>query len=343
MQIKDLGEFALIKRLSDRFATGHPRLIKGIGDDTSVTIEDESKYLLCTTDTLGEDIHFSLRYTSPYHLGRKAVSISLSDIAAMGGAPMFLLTSIILPAETSVDFVDFLYKGIKERAEEFEVGIIGGNTSSSSDKIIINTTILGEVPKDHVVFRKGAKAGDKIYVTGCLGDSGLGLKMLKEIQNSKFKIQSLKNNAILKHIDPMPRVREGIAIAEKKLATAMIDVSDGLISDLRHIAEESSVGARVWLQKIPVSKDLKGWVAAHPRDIALALGGGEDYELLFTASEENSIKIDAISRALNTQITQIGEIVSKEKGIVVIDENDEVFHPADEGFEHFKNRLKAEG
>ncbi|MBI3752520.1 MAG: thiamine-phosphate kinase [Deltaproteobacteria bacterium] len=336
MQIKELGELGLIKKLAKEFSSNHPRVIKGIGDDCAVTVQDEAKYLLSTTDTLVEDIHFSLKYTPPYNLGKKAVSISLSDIAAMGGTPMFLLTSIILPAATSTDFINFLYKGIKEKADESGAALIGGNTSSSPGKIIISTTMLGEVPKDQLLLRKGASAGDMIYVTGLLGDSSLGLKIWKQKGNTPITDPFLKD-AMLAHIDPAPRVREGRTIAEKKLATAMIDISDGLISDLRHVAEESGVGARVWLKKIPISIGLKRWVVDHPQDIAFALSGGEDYELLFTVSKENSRRIDAVSRELNIPITYIGEIVSKEEGLAVLDEKNEPFPLTAEGFEHFKN------
>lgn len=330
MQIRELGELGLIKKLAGRFATHNPRVIKGIGDDTSVTIQDESKYLLCTTDTLVEDIHFSLKYTPPYNLGKKAVSISLSDIAAMGGTPTFLLTSITLPAKTTTDFVNLLYKGIKKRAQEFDVSLIGGNTSSSSDKIIITTTMLGEAPKNEAVFRKGASVGDMIYVTGCLGDSSLGLKILKERQKVKSK-------AILKHIDPLPRVREGRELAKRKLASSMIDISDGLISDLRHLTEQGSVGAKVWLNKIPLSAALKRWTADHPRDIALALNGGEDYELLFTASKDNASQVKALSKELFVPITHIGEIMPERYGVSVLDDKGKVFPLAMEGFEHFRS------
>ncbi|MBI5048056.1 MAG: thiamine-phosphate kinase [Deltaproteobacteria bacterium] len=360
MQIKELGELALIKRLAEQFAASHPRVIKGIGDDASVTIQDESTYLLCTTDTLVEDIHFSLKYTPSYNLGRKAVSISLSDIAAMGGTPTFLLASIILPVSTTTDFVNLLYKGIKERAEEFDVKLIGGNTSSSPDKIIISTTMLGEVSKDRVVLREGASVGDNIYVTGRLGDSALGMKILNKIQESEVrprmhlsgvgsqKPEKKKGNeiitapflkdAVTAHIDPCPRVREGRKIAEKKLATAMIDVSDGLISDLRHIAEQSAVGAKVWVEKIPISTGLKRWILDHPQDIMLALNGGEDYELLFTASNKDVPKLETVSRELDIAITHIGEIVPKRNGINVLNKKGEVLNLTIEGFEHFKER-----
>ena len=336
MELKELGEFGLLKKLSGQFKSTHPRVIKGIGDDTSVTVQDETKYLLCTTDTLVEDIHFSLKHTSSYNLGKKAVSISLSDIAAMGGAPTFLLTSIILPASTPVDFINLLYKGIKERADEFAVALVGGNTSASPEKIVITTIMLGEVPKDQVIFRKGASAGDVVYVTGRLGDSSLGLKIWKE-KDDKIITDPFLKDAMLAHIDPFPRVREGRKLAEKKLATSMIDISDGLISDLRHIAEESMVGAKIWLDKIPISTALKRWLVDHPADITLSLSGGEDYELLFTAPKANTPMIENLAKELGIPITQIGEIVPQEYGISVLDDKGGVFQPPSNGFEHWKS------
>jgi len=336
MELKELGEFGLLKKLSGQFKSTHPRVIKGIGDDTSVTVQDETKYLLCTTDTLVEDIHFSLKHTSSYNLGKKAVSISLSDIAAMGGAPTFLLTSIILPAGTPVDFINLFYKGIKERADEFAVALVGGNTSASPEKIVITTIMLGEVPKDQVIFRKGASAGDVIYVTGRLGDSSLGLKIWKE-KDDKIITDPFLKDAMLAHIDPFPRVREGRKLAEKKLATSMIDISDGLISDLRHIAEESMVGAKIWLDKIPISTALKRWLVDHPSEITLSLSGGEDYELLFTAPKTNTPMIENLAKELGIPITQIGEIVPQEYGVSVLDDKGGIFQPPSNGFEHWKS------
>lgn len=336
MEIKELGEFGFIKKLACQFATRHSKIVKGIGDDASVTIQDANRYLLCSTDTLVEDIHFSLNYTPADKLGKKAVSISASDIAAMGGKPLFLLTSINVPNSTSVKFINLLYKGIKEKCDELNIALIGGNTSSS-DKIIINTTILGEVPKDQVIFRKGASEGDMIFVTGYLGDSSLGLKLLNRKKRKKITERSF-GYAMNRHIDPSPRVIEGRAIAKKKLASSMIDISDGLIADLRHIAEESSVGARIWVNKIPLSICFKKWISKYPNDINLAIAGGEDYELLFTAPKSNITKIDIISRKLGIPITHIGEIMPKKCGITVVGENGKIFNHAVDGFEHFKNK-----
>ncbi|MBI5286119.1 MAG: thiamine-monophosphate kinase, partial [Deltaproteobacteria bacterium] len=159
MEIREFGELRLIKRVMMQFNSPHPNVVKGIGDDAAVTVLDGNRYLLSTTDMLVEDIHFSLTYTPPHLLGKKAVAISLSDIAAMGGTPTVLLISLALPSHISTEFIDLLYNGVKERVDEFNITLIGGNTSSSPDKVIIGTTMLGEVQRDRVVFRHGARVG----------------------------------------------------------------------------------------------------------------------------------------------------------------------------------------
>lgn len=338
MQIKELGELNLIKKLLKQFETSNPDVIKGIGDDAAVTRLDEKRRLLLTTDMLVEDVHFSLSYTSAYVLGKKAVSVSLSDIAAMGGTPKFLLTSIAIPKNTSTDFIDLFYKGVRERIDEFDVALIGGNTSASPDKIVIEAIVIGEALNEDVVFRSGASTGDIIYATGFLGDSSLGLDIWKN-RGGKSITDHFMRDAMLEHIDPAPRVKEGKLIAEKKLATAMIDISDGLMLDLRHIAEESNVGAKVYSANIPLSTAMKRRIIDKPDDIMFSLTGGEDYELLFTAMPENKEKIQELSKEINLPITQIGEIVSKEQGIKVFDKDWVEMKIETEGFEHFKAKI----
>lgn len=335
MQLKELGELNLIKKLLKQFETSNPDVVQGIGDDAAVTRLDEKRCLLLTTDMLVEDVHFSLSYTSAYVLGKKAVSVSLSDIAAMGGTPKFLLTSIAIPKNTSSDFIDLFYKGVKERIDEFDVALIGGNTSSSPDKIVIEAIVIGEALNEDVVFRSGARAGDIIYATGFLGDSSLGLDIWKN-RGDKSITDPFMRDAMLEHIDPAPRVKEGKLITEKKLATSMIDISDGLMLDLRHIAEESNVGAKIDLTSIPLSTAMKRHLIDKPDDIMLSLTGGEDYELLFTAMPENKEKIQELSKEINLPITQIGEIVSKEEGVKVFDKDGCEMKIDIEGFEHFR-------
>ncbi|MFQ5329694.1 MAG: thiamine-phosphate kinase [Thermodesulfobacteriota bacterium] len=333
MKVSDVGEEGLIQLLSREFTYDDPRLVEGIGDDTSVTLQDGDKCLLTTTDVLVEDVHFSSTYTEPELLGRKAVSTSLSDIAAMGGSPTFLLISLSIPRGTSMEYLRAFYRGARERMDEFGVALIGGNTSSSPGGMTVNVVALGEVPINEVVLRKGAAPGDIIYVTGCIGDSALGLELLQA--GAVQMADTVRNSAVMGHLDPTPRVRAGRAIAERRLATAMIDVSDGLLRDLRHITEASSCGAAITLSDLPLSPQLREHLAAKPDDIRLPLAGGEDYELLFTSPIERATSIKALAEEIALPITPIGTIVSKERGVTVLNENGEVTPIQADGFDHF--------
>lgn len=334
MRLSEVGESELIRYLTREFNIDNPRVIKGISDDASVTLQDDSKCLLTTTDVLIEGVHFSSSYTTPYLIGKKAVSISLSDIAAMGGQPTFLLVTLSLPSSTLFEYLQNLYRGISERAGEFGAILTGGNTSSSPENIVIGTVMLGEAPENEVVYRKGTTAGDTIYVTGQLGDSALGLLLLQSGTIDTKGISS--DNAIMKHLNPIPRVKAGRSLAKKHLATAMIDISDGLICDLRHITEASKVGAAISLHQLPLSNQLKSHILKNPEDICLPLSGGEDYELLFTTSPSNASMIKTLAEELELLITPIGTILPEEKGLVVLDENGNIVSVDEEGFEHFK-------
>ena len=255
MNISELGENGLIDIIRREFSSQtHERLVTGIGDDTSVTVHDASSYLLTTTDTLVEDTHFSLSFTGPVELGRKSLSVSLSDIASMGGSPRFFLVSLALPGSTPARFIDGLYRGLRSVALESGSILIGGNTTSSPHGMMITTTLLGEVPKGEVVLRSGAKNGDRVFVTGTLGSAAMGLRVLKGEVNSGGS--ACYEEATLRFLDPLPRLRAGRLLAEKGIPSAMIDVSDGLAGDAAHIATESKVGIEIELTKVPVSKSL---------------------------------------------------------------------------------------
>ncbi|HLE08091.1 MAG TPA: thiamine-phosphate kinase [Thermodesulfobacteriota bacterium] len=334
MRLKDIGETSLIKRLLERFTHKDPRVLKAIGDDAAVTRIDDKRCLLSTIDTLVEGIHFSKIYTSPKLLGRKSVSISLSDIAAMGGTPLFFLVSIALPSETGQDFFEEFYEGVKDCADAFGVFLVGGNTSASHSGVVITTAMLGEAQKDEVVYRSGAKTGDIIYVTGTLGDSALGLMALKKKGAPGEKNGAFKN-AVARHLNPQPRVSVGRLISRKKLATSMIDISDGLLVDLRHIAVESKKGAAVELEKLPLSNEVKDYVNRHPAAWELPLSGGEDYELLFTSPKEKAKDIFKVAKNTGVGITPIGKILPPGKGISVVKEDGASVPVKKEGYEHF--------
>ncbi len=336
MLLKGLGEERIIRDLEKRFALAHPRLIKGIGDDTSVTVQKAGRALLATTDVLIEGIHFKPDFTTPYLLGKKSLSISLSDIAAMGGEPLFALISLGLPSATKKKFLDELYRGISDCAKRFGAVIAGGNTSGIKGGIMVATTVIGEMPANEVVYRSGARPGDTIYVTGTIGDSALGLTELKR-NGIKSLSKGPFKRAASRHLDPAPRLRAGRSLASKRLAHSMIDISDGLTLDLDRVCEQSGVGAIIELARVPISAEMRRYAASSKKDWArLVLSGGEDYELLFTSSA-NLAEIEGLGRKTDTMITPIGRIVAKGgKGrLTIIGLNGKTIKLQRLGFEHF--------
>jgi thiamine-monophosphate kinase len=328
--LQQIGEFGLINRIRKWMTASDPALIQGIGDDVAV-IEGGTKALLITTDILMEGIHFDKSWIDPFQLGKRALAVNLSDIASMGGAPKYFLISIGLPKNLPLSFVSSFYRGLKKEANQFRVELIGGDTSLAQ-KITINICLLGEGKKSDLLFRKGAKVGDDLFVSGTLGDAALGLKILQ----GKGKTKGTEG-LIQKHLSPRPRVELGQAIAKHHLATAMIDVSDGLLIDTSHLLEESGVGARIWEDQIPLSSLYQKWIHSFSRDpFQFALSGGEDYELLFTAPSKMRKRISSFTHSLKIPITRIGEILPQKEGLYIIKKNGKDYSPSRLGFEHFR-------
>jgi thiamine-monophosphate kinase len=328
--LRQIREFGLIGRIRKWMATSDPAIIMGMGDDVAV-IGMGGKVLLVTTDILIEDVHFKRAWIDPYHLGKKALAVNLSDIAAMGGIPKYFLISLGLPKDLPLSFVTSFYRGLKDGARRFRMDLIGGDTSVSR-KIIINICVLGEGRKGDLLFRNGARVGDDLFVSGTLGDAALGLKVLQE-KGSKGGSKRL----IEKHLSPSPRVELGQAIARNHWATSMIDVSDGLLIDLTHLLEESKVGARISEDRIPLSWPYKKCIHSFSRDPRqLALSGGEDYELLFTAPPKMRKRISNLARLLEIPITHIGDVLPQKEGLRVIRADGKEYSPSRLGFEHFK-------
>ena len=328
--LREIGEFGLIKRIRKWVNSSDPGLIQGIGDDVAV-IEMGSKVLLVTTDILIEDIHFDRSWIDPFQLGRKALAVNLSDIASIGGTPKYFLISMGLPKNISLSFVSSFYRGLKKEAKQFQVELVGGDTSLAQ-KIIINICLLGEGRRSDLLFRKGAKVGDDLFVSGTLGDAALGLKILKEKGKAKGS-----EGLIKKHLSPCPRIELGQAIAKHHLATAMIDISDGLLIDTSHLLEESGVGARIREDQIPLSGFYRKWVRSlSGNPLQFALSGGEDYELLFTSPCEMREKISPLARSFRIPITRIGEILPKKEGLHLIKKDGKAYSPSHLGFDHFK-------
>jgi len=263
------------------------RLALPIGDDAAAFRTRPGRLILVSTDALVEGIHFNLRYCSAEDLGWKALAVNLSDIAAMGGTPLYVTTSIALPREVAPDFVPRFYRGLTAIARKHAVTLIGGDTCRSMQGIFLDVTIIGEVEPKHLLTRRGAKPGDLIYVTGELGGSGVGLELL-----SRSRRPAPRSAATRRHLRPQPRCTAGRFLAERRLASAMIDLSDGLSTDLGHLCDQSGVGALIEVARIPVAK-----IAVRQRQLLpnvplhYALHGGEDYELLFAVPSRLSQRV----------------------------------------------------
>jgi len=334
MKVSALGEFRLIdllaKMISDsqnKGAASYQKLIIGIGDDAAAWRGDATTQLL-TTDSLFQDVHFRLSTTPWYELGWKSLAVNLSDIAAMGGVPMYAVVALALPPDTEVDDVRALYQGMIELAQRFEVAIVGGDTCQAP-LVSITITVLGSVKgKDgRMLTRSAARVGEKIVVTGALGAAAAGMEMLDKRLRFDAESSGQLRRAFLQ---PEPRVLEGQALAKLGVRAA-IDISDGLIADLKHVCDLSCVGARVEVDRIPIAPAVRAHFGE--RALELATGGGEDYELLFTASGQ---VIDRVKAALSCPVTTIGEIVADEPGnIVMVDAHGEPVSPAKTGWEHF--------
>jgi thiamine-monophosphate kinase len=329
MKVSELGEFGLIELIASIIPPREAgyQLLVGIGDDAAAWQSSDSA-TLATTDTMVQGVHFTSESTWK-ELGWKALAINLSDIAAMGGQPQYALISLTLPGDVEVESVIQLYQGMMEVANHFEVVITGGNISSSP-LVVITVTLIGQAQRNSILTRSAAKPGDLIAVTGYLGASAAGLKMLT--QNLQFDSATM---AFLRkaHLQPHPRVLEGQMLSHYGVQAA-IDISDGLVADLTHLCKASKVGARIEIDKLPVHPMVR---SAFPHDsLDLALSGGEDYELLFTASEQT---IDRVKKEIDCPITPIGDIVEEGAGQVkLIDKQGHPLHRDKEGWEHFISR-----
>ncbi len=307
MKLSELGEFGLISRIREKLGPDSGQLVRGIGDDCAVIRGGTDVVTLATTDMLVEGIHFDLDYISARELGEKALAVNLSDIAAMGGKPRWLLLSLGLPADMEVNFLDDFYKGLIESGDRFGVRLAGGDTVSSGGGLLINIALYGEAAADDVLYRDAASPGDRLFVTGTLGDSASGLELLKKgIRRNRCK--PWESTLIERHLQPEPRLKESALVASEKLASAMMDISDGLLQDLGHICRESGVGARVWTEKVPISEAFTEARGKHGLDEMLPLTGGEDYELLFAVPEGNMGILDSCRHLFESGLSEIGEI-----------------------------------
>ncbi len=330
-----MKEFELIDLLTRGVDRSAVDLAAGVGDDCAVISGPAGRQWLVTTDLLVEGTHFDLAFTDLVTLGRKALSVNLSDIAAMGGAPRFWLASIALPASVGADGAGLLYMGMRDAADEHGAILIGGDTSSSREGLLISITAVGECAAGRAVLRSGARPGDAVYVTGELGGSALGLKLLKDKVKDGDAARFIR-----RHNDPMPRVQAGQALAAGNALTSMIDISDGLMADLGHIADASGAGFEIRVDRVPVDPKFDALAKSVDADgLELMLSGGEDYELAFTvdASRVAEFERDAMQKA-GVRVTRIGEMLKdpSTRRAVLADGSPALLCRA--GFDHFGGR-----
>jgi thiamine-monophosphate kinase len=325
MKVKDLGEFGLINLLAKKVGGGKDRrLLVGIGDDAAAWKGDES-IQLATVDSFIQDVHFPSGLASWKELGGKALAVNLSDIAAMGGLPRYALVSLALPGSTEVDDVTALYAGMLELAKKFGVAVVGGNISRAP-LVAITIAVFGSSHKKRILKRSTAKAGELVAVTGGLGVAAAGLEMLTKGLKFDPQTTALFKNAFL---HPVPRIAEGQLLVEEGVRTA-IDLSDGLVSDLNQVRKASGVGARIEIERVPVEPAVKAAFAE--KALEMALGGGEDYELLFTGRAE---VINRVRRKASCPITVVGEIIAGDKGVTLVDSQGKPVNLVSRGWEHF--------
>ncbi|ABL00207.1 thiamine-phosphate kinase [Pelobacter propionicus] len=326
-KLSTLGEFGLIDRIAAHVAGGEG-VITGIGDDAAVTVLTPGMQLLTSTDMLLEDVHFRTTWHDPLALGRKSLGVSISDVAAMGAIPRWALLSLAIPAGFPLEFLDRFTEGFLAMAGEHGVTLIGGDTCSSKNGLVISVTIMAEQFPHLILRRSGARAGDEIWVSGTLGDAALVLSLLED--GAVCDEPSLLSRLL----DPSPRTRVGHALAESGLVSAMIDVSDGLLADFGHIAQQSGVGGVLYLERLPISADFRRRASRFPSfPHHLILSGGEDYELAFTAAAENHEKIESIVKNSGIQATAVG-IVTSFSGVEVVMEDGSRYIPRKPGFTH---------
>jgi thiamine-monophosphate kinase len=341
--ITNLGEFGLIKHLTKDNKIKHTETIKAVGDDAAV-IDTGDKYMLVSTDLLLEGIHFDLTYSPLKHLGYKSIIVNLSDIYAMNGQPKQVTVSIGISNRFGLEAVEELYKGIYLACEQYNVDLVGGDTSSSKQGLIISVTAIGEVSKNKVTYRSGAQPNDLLVVSGDLGGSYMGLQLLereKSVFSENPEIQpDLGGNDYVLERQLKPEARKDVIEQLEQLKikpTSMIDISDGLASEVIHICDQSDCGASIYDEKIPIDHTTYQLARDFNLDPSVvALNGGEDYELLFTVPQSDYEKLKD-----NPYFSIIGHITDKSSGINLIAKNGTSHELSAQGWDAFIRKEKG--
>jgi thiamine-monophosphate kinase len=338
-ELTDLGEFGLIERIQKQFSLQNLTSAKGIGDDAAL-ISIGEEYLLVTTDMLLEGVHFDLSYMPLQHLGYKAVAVNVSDIAAMNGRPEQITIGLGLSNRFSLEAIDSLYNGIRAACENYKVDLVGGDTTSSASGLVISITAIGRVAKEKVVLRSTAKNNDIICVTGDLGAAYLGLQVLERekqvfLTNPEMQPDIEKYEYMVgRQLKPEARMDIVYELADKNIVpTSMIDVSDGLASELLHLSKSSGVGVKIFEDKVPIdSMAFETAIEFKIDPITCALNGGEDYELLFTINPADYEKLKN-----HPDVHFIGHVHSNPEQNVMVTKQETIVPLKAQGWDHFKS------
>lgn len=341
-ELSELGEFGLIEMLTKNIEIKNASTLKGVGDDAAV-VDISTDKLLISTDVLVEDVHFDLTYTPLKHLGYKAVAVNLSDIAAMNGKPEQITVSIAISNRFSAEAIEELYEGIYLACNRYGIDLIGGDTTTSKSGLFISITVLGKAPAEKITYRNGAKIGDLVCVTGDLGAAYIGLLILEREKrvfeaNSEMQPDLEGFDYVLeRQLKPEPRLDIVAKLDELKIVpSSMIDVSDGLASEIIHICKQSDTGCRLFEDKIPVdyqTEEIAKKFGLVP--VTMALSGGEDYELLFTVPQSDFETVKAVEG-----ISIIGYITDKAEGMNLITKDEKIFELKAQGWDAMLNKGK---
>ena len=340
-EISELGEFGLIEHLTRDSEIRHVSTVKGVGDDAAVLDQFSGNYTLVSSDMLIETIHFDLTYTPLAHLGYKAVIANISDIYAMNGIPKQVMVNIGVSNRFSVEALDELYSGIHIACKKYELDLVGGDTCSTRQGLVISITVIGETPEGRVVYRSGAKEGDLICVTGDLGGAYVGLQLLEREKEVFLSDNNMKpefegqDYIIGRQLKPEARKDIIEYLSDQELIpSSMIDISDGLASDLIHICKASGVGAGLREEDLPIHANTYNTAVKFNHDpTTTALSGGEDYELLFTISPQHQDIIEA-----HNDISIVGLIGPAEAGTKLLTKGGQVMDITAQGWNHFNEQ-----
>jgi thiamine-monophosphate kinase len=338
--LSQIGEFPLIHSITRGFSSHGPRPLIGIGDDAAVVPHPSSSHLVVTTDLLIEDIHFSRKTASWSDIGYKAAVANLSDIAAMGALPSYILVAVALPSHVTYQDWKALYRGLSVPCKAHGVELVGGDTSASPSSSFLAITLLGRVHPKEALTRKGAKTGDLIYVSGSLGNAAAGLAFLTQ-QGSQKKDALLHQPAkflVSRHLRPAPRLALGRLLSSHRLASAALDISDGLSGDLLHLCQQSRVGALIHEGELPLSPRLLAYASQIDIDpLPWALHGGEEYELLFTVSPKDQHRLKRAVKSLRLSVTAIGTIGPLGSGLRIARRNGTIQKLSPQSYTHFSH------